>query len=124
MFCSGCEESKAQAEVPLFTPAPVTAEAADLPGTNAVQAGTNAAPDQPAAKVVQTPVPPADLKASPALVEVIKLAQAGVAEEVMLAYITNSPLTFHLSSDQIVYLNDLGVSTMVVTALIQHQPAA
>ena len=123
ILCAGCEEQKARAEAPVFTPAPTPiAAAADLPNTNSIPASTNAVPDQPAAKVVQVPVPPADIKASPALEEVIKLAQAGVSEEVMLAYVTNSPQAFHLNSDQIIYLNDLGVPSAVVTALLQHQP--
>ena len=66
------------------------------------------------------PVIPDDLQVSPALEEVLKLAQAGVSQEVMLAYITHSTTFFNVTSDAIVYLNDLGVSNDVITALIQH----
>jgi len=37
-----------------------------------------------------------------------------------MAYITNSSTFFNVTSDAIVYLNDLGVANDVITALIQH----
>ena len=67
----------------------------------------------------EQPTPP-DVRLSLPLTEIVKLAQAGVDDSVMLAYITNSAYTFNLGSDQIIYLNDLGVSSEVITALIQH----
>ncbi len=65
------------------------------------------------------PTPP-DVKLSPGAAEIAKLAQAGLGEDVMLAYISNVNSTFNLGSDQIVYLNDLGVSGTVVKAMIQR----
>jgi Family of unknown function (DUF6600) len=38
----------------------------------------------------------------------------------MLTYISNSTNVYHLSSDQIVYLNDLGISSEVMKALIER----
>lgn len=76
--------------------------------------------------VVPAPAPeaekklPASLKPTAPAGEVIKLAQAGVEETVMLTYITNSTSMFNLSSDDIIYLNDLGVAGNVITAMI-HQ---
>ncbi len=55
--------------------------------------------------------------------EVVKLAQAGVDESVMLSFVTNSHSTFNLSSDAIIYLNDVGVPGTVVTSMIQHDQA-
>ncbi len=52
--------------------------------------------------------------------EVARLAQAGVDESVMMSYVTNSSRVFDLSADDIVYLNDIGVPSAVVTAMIQH----
>ncbi|HZQ48210.1 MAG TPA: DUF6600 domain-containing protein, partial [Verrucomicrobiae bacterium] len=66
------------------------------------------------------PTPP-DVKLSPGAAEVAKLAQAGLSEDVMLAYISNANSSFMLGSDQIVYLNDLGVSGTVVKAMIQRE---
>lgn len=63
---------------------------------------------------------PADLKLSPAASEIVKLAQGGVSDSVMLAFVTNTPRTFNLGSDQIVYFNDLGVGSDVLTAMIEH----
>lgn len=56
---------------------------------------------------------------SPAMLEIVKLAQAGVGESVMLSYIANSPMSYRPTSDEIVYLTDLGVSENVITALMQ-----
>src|SRR5438105_11007966 len=129
VLCAGCEEGNGATGVPVFVAASTAnpAPSADLPaspapqGANAPSEGPVATPDgPPAVKVVQTPVAPADVHPSPALAEVIKLAQAGVSEEVMVAYIGNSSQPFSVSSDQVVYLNDLGVSSLVITSLLQH----
>ena len=56
--------------------------------------------------------------------EIVKLAQAGLDEGVMLTYVTNSPHVFNLSSDDLVYLNDIGVPSSVVTAMIVHDQSA
>ena len=66
---------------------------------------------------------PASLKPSTPAGEVIKLAQSGVDETVMLTYITNASGAFNLSSDDIIYLNDLGVANTVVTGMMQHDQA-
>jgi hypothetical protein len=55
--------------------------------------------------------------------EVVKLAQAGMGEDVLLAYIGAAKSPFSLGSDQIVYLNDLGIPGIVVKAMIQRDAA-
>jgi hypothetical protein len=67
---------------------------------------------------------PAGMQLYPGTQEVVKMAQAGISDDVMLAYVTNSNARFGVSSDQIIYLNDLGVSGAVVTAMMQHDTAA
>ncbi|HEY0549524.1 MAG TPA: DUF6600 domain-containing protein [Verrucomicrobiae bacterium] len=57
---------------------------------------------------------------SPGLAEVAKLAQAGVSEEVMLAYVDKYSGSFNVGADQILYLNDLGVSSTVITSMLKH----
>jgi hypothetical protein len=52
------------------------------------------------------------------LAEIIKLANSGVEEGVMMAYVTNSASTFNLSAEEIIYLKDIGVPDRVVTAMI------
>ena len=83
---------------------------------NLVSALTATSDAQPAAaeqdlenapgKIVSVAQPPAQSAGlgAPAA-EIAKLAQAGVDDSVMLAFITNSPNTFNLGSDQIIYLN-------------------
>jgi hypothetical protein len=79
-------------------------------------------PEPVPAALEAKPLPPS-IKASGPLAEVIKLAQAGVDDVVMLTYITNSTSTFGLSSDEIIYLNDIGVPNNVVTTIIEHDQA-
>ncbi len=52
--------------------------------------------------------------------QVVRMLQSGVDESVILAYIYNSNVPFSLNSDQIIYLNDLGASSTIVTTMIQH----
>lgn len=75
-------------------------------------------PDSPSPSQDVDPAAPAP-RLSPGAAEVAKLARAGLGEDVMLAYIGNVNGTFNLGSDQIVFLNDLGVSSTVVKAMIQ-----
>ena len=70
--------------------------------------------------VISTQVPAPNTSNNPQLGEVAKLAQAGVGESILMAYVTNSPSAFNLSSDDIVYLNDLGVPETVVNAMLQR----
>ena len=74
----------------------------------------------PATKVSAEIEVPANLKPSPATAEIIKLANAGVAESVMLSFVTNSLGTFNLRAEEIIYLNDIGIPSTVVTAMIQR----
>lgn len=57
---------------------------------------------------------------SPALEEVVKLSKAGIGEPVTLAYIQSSPTPYSLDAQDIVRLRDQGVSSPVVTAMMQH----
>jgi hypothetical protein len=94
--------------------APVAGDGgADSKATNAplAQAGANQA---------QQVVAPAQLKLTPALADVIRMVQAGVGEDVLMTYITNSTDVFNMGSDEILYLHDLGVPTSVITTLIQR----
>lgn len=74
----------------------------------------------PAESPAPSPVVP---RLSPAAQEILKLLQSGVAEPVLLAFVSNSKAHFDLGSDQIIYLNDLGVASTIVTAMIQRDTA-
>src|SRR5271170_2145515 len=63
---------------------------------------------------------PTDISPNSPLAQVVRLAQSGVDESVILSYINNSGTAFNLTSDQIVYLKDLGMPNDAVTAMIQR----
>jgi hypothetical protein len=71
----------------------------------------------PEAAPVPVPAAPALTSASQ---ELVRMAQSGVGENVMLAYVGNSDARFGLTPDQIIYLNDLGVPQAVVKGMIQR----
>src|SRR4051812_27805122 len=85
----------AQSDAPKDAPAP----------TAATSTSTNLAP-------AELPKLPADL--SPGLADVIKLTQSNVGDEVVVNYIKNSGNTYKPTADEILYLNDLGVSQDVI----------
>jgi hypothetical protein len=60
---------------------------------------------------------------SPGVAEVVKLAESGVAEDVVLAFIQSSKSTYNLSANHILYLKDLGLSAPVMTAMLSHDTA-
>jgi len=60
---------------------------------------------------------------SPALQEVVKLAQAHLGDDVILAYIKNSGASYTLSADDILYLKGQGVSQNVISVLLQKGSA-
>src|SRR5690349_9287431 len=81
--------------------------------TNAVE--ITEAPVSPIAQ--QKTVPP-NIHPTRPLAEIIKLANSGVEEGVMMAFVTNSTSTFNLSAEEIIYLKDIGIPDHVVTAMI------
>lgn len=62
-------------------------------------------------------------KVSPALTQVVKLSESGVAEDVVLAYIHNSRVP-KPNADEIIYLHEAGVSKTVVMALLAKNGAS
>ncbi|HWW01017.1 MAG TPA: DUF6600 domain-containing protein [Candidatus Acidoferrum sp.] len=93
----------------------VTASAEVTPATGVVTA-----PAQPVA--AEKTVPP-NLRLSGPALEVVKLANSGMDEAVMLSYVTNSTSTFNLGANEIIYLNDIGVPGSVISAMLQHDQA-
>lgn len=57
---------------------------------------------------------------SPWATEVVKLAQAGVEDGVVLSFIDDTEGTFNLGADQLIYLNRLGIGNNLITAMLQH----
>lgn len=52
--------------------------------------------------------------------EVVKLYQGGLSKEFIVGYIENSVLPFHLTAEGAIYLQHLGVSQEVISALIHR----
>jgi hypothetical protein len=57
------------------------------------------------------------------LVEVVRLAQAKMSDSIILTKIKNDGLAGNLTTEQIIYLNQQGVSQDVIAALMQTAPA-
>ncbi len=99
------------------------------------------APPPPTTPITQEPAPAPNLAEAPAVPvsaerpapanvrtdgpvgDLIKLAVAGVNPSVLLAFATNSATPFNLNAEEVIYLNDLGVPSAVVTAILQHDKA-
>jgi hypothetical protein len=89
----------------------------------ALSASTVLAQDSSAKNTVQ----PAAVNASvPQLTygvsEILKLAQAKIGDDTIIAYIKNSRNSYGLDANQIIYLRQQGISDAVVTAML-NQPA-
>jgi hypothetical protein len=61
---------------------------------------------------------PTDL--SPAAGEVVRLAESGVGEDVIVSYVQNTRGAFGLTADHILYLKDLGLASETITAMLNH----
>ena len=128
----GCARPKAEAQpsaATASTPAPMMfAQAAPTAAPVAPGQTVDAdAPQDTNAPAILERIPASvqqqTVATSPGLAEVVKLAQAGVGEEVILAYIEKYSGKFQVGSEQILYLNDLGISTAVMTAMLKHDGA-
>jgi hypothetical protein len=83
---------------------PGTASAGDgAPPVNAVAAVTPTAPSLPYG-----------------VNEVIKMFQGGISKDIILGYVQNTALPFHLTADGIIYLQHIGIPQDVISALIHR----
>ncbi len=131
VFFVGCARPSAQPEQPRAVSAPGVSAPSSVILAQAGPAAPQAADEAPTAGRADTNAPaiierippsaqPANVPMSPGLAEVVKLAQAGVGEDVILAYIEKYAARFDVGADQILYLNDLGVPETVVTSMLKH----
>ncbi|TSA41146.1 MAG: hypothetical protein D4R57_00975, partial [Verrucomicrobiales bacterium] len=129
-FINGCTQQNAgnapayvtssSVAPPVAHVVPVTPMYPNQPAPVIAEISQQAAP-APIETVATAPiVVPDKLRISQPLNEVIRLAQAGVDEGVILTYVTNSSATFALGAEEIVYLNDLGINGGVITAMMQR----
>jgi hypothetical protein len=125
---SGCDQQRADS-------APVTNVLTSQPPANAIAANsdqdqdtnrpdsalTEEQLDDAPGNIISTPdVGSTNTSNNPRLTDFVKLVQAGMGDSVLMAYVTNSPTPFNVSSDDILYLNDLGTPETVVTAMLQQ----
>ena len=78
-------------------------------------------PVTPAAAPVVTPAPTLAApvpQLSYSVQQVLKLQQANVSEDTIVAYINNAGNSYGLDADVIIYLRQQGVSTAVITAML------
>jgi hypothetical protein len=133
---AGCFQEKSNSPEPGATSLNIQTQQAVVAESPSEQAPEQAADDQASATpedntdpntssaavaVISTPdfFPEGIHPASP-LAEMIKLAEAGMEEGVMVAYVTNSMSTFNLRPEDIIYLNDIGMPSSVVTAMMKR----
>ncbi len=130
---SGCTQQSAGTKpsyVTTSSPAPVVTQVVPVMNAAAPQQPQSAAPEPAVATApplvitnapgATEPVFPPNLRISQPLYEVIKLAQSGVDEAVILTYVTNSIAIFTLGAEEIVYLTDIGVPNNVISAMMQR----
>jgi hypothetical protein len=58
------------------------------------------------------------------ITEVVKLKEAGVANDVIQAHVTQSPSPYPPSASEIIYLHDHGITPEIITALIRGSATA
>ena len=115
---TGCPEAAETVQVPLVN---AEAEKVDKGEISGASASALAIPDNTTGEVKQqlAPVIP---NLSPGLAEIVRLAQAKVGEDVLLAYIARSTFPYNPTTEEIIYLHDLGVSDAVVAEIIKRSP--
>ena len=126
-FIGGCVESSQATPEPTVTTSSdedavmVAEEPANTDGGAAIENAFDAetALVTEVENVKEKPLPP-NVRPKGPVAEVIRLAESGVDQSVMLAFVTNSTSTFNLGPEEIIYLNDIGIPSPVVTAMIQR----
>ena len=120
IFLAGCEQDQATRGATPTNRGPAAAvQAASTNQPTADSAATNAAPP------ILAKLPPVRMPLPATVDEVVTLAEAGLEEDVLLAYVERSTAPFELGVEEILYLNDLGIHSEVVAALVRKAgPAA
>ncbi len=55
--------------------------------------------------------------------EVVKLYQGGVSKDVIVNYVNSSMYPFHLTADQIIYFQRMGIPSEITQAMLQRDGA-
>src|SRR5580692_8879484 len=98
-----------------------------LPGRITAQTTPDAGPSAPPPSISGDAPAGAQIdagtKLSTPVHEVLKMSAAGVAPQVIMAYVNNAPAPFHLTSDNIIHLHGVGVSGDVLAAMLNRDVA-
>ena len=124
--CNAQPSNRAESDPLAYKPASEVAQPPNVANVESEPRATVAAVAAPAVVPI-APVAPPDFQPSANLNDIIKLARAGVSENLMLRFAGNTSGAFGLGAKEIIYLNDLGVSDAVINAMMQHdrtEPAA
>lgn len=81
--------------------------------TNTAAAAASPSPSPGAANVTLSALPSG-------VSEVMKMFKGGIPADIMTSYVNNSPLSFYLSADNIISLQQQGLPTPVLTAMIRR----
>ena len=91
-------------------------------GLGTLLADDSAAPSPQSTPAAATPAsPPAPAKLSWGVPDILKLAEAQIGEDAIVAYIQGSGRIYNLSVEEIVYLRSRGVSDRVITAMLEQR---
>src|ERR1051325_4987068 len=129
IFFLGCARPSAQSEQPrtvVAPAAPIVGAPQPAPPSGGSRDETAGGTDTNAPAImdrIPASAQPQNVAISPGMSEVVKLAQAGVGEDVILAFVDKYSGRFDVGADQILYLNDLGVPGTVVTSMLKHDGA-
>jgi hypothetical protein len=129
LLAGGCLEDKPQAGVLTNGPSMTGVATNAAVGTNAAVSSVTGAPMTASGLVTNNAVPvnipleASAMKVSSEVLEIAKLAQAGVSFEVMTNYLAKVPYAYNLTADEIVYLNDVGMPAEVIGMMIRKRPS-
>src|SRR5579859_5670308 len=107
---SAPQEEQANSQPVLAVPGPESTNTIDIA-------------DAPTRMLTAEKTVPPSIRPGRPVAEIIKLANSGVEQGVMMAYITNSISAFNLSAEEIIYLKDIGVPDPMVTAMMLRDQA-
>ena len=79
-------------------------------------AATDNTPLPASPPAAREPAPPL----SPPVREVVKMVDSGVPETVVQAYIESFPSTYNLTPENIIHLQEIGISSTLATAMLNH----
>lgn len=107
------------AALPLAAAGMAASASGEIPASPLIEVVPAATAPSPAPRG-PAPAATAQDRVSPWLAELIKLADRGMDDSVLLPFVANTEGTFNLTPDQIIRLSARGVSSAVINAMLVH----